>query len=139
MTDETAQKIWDACLIKSWREFRDLYQTLVAFESIAGARIDQFNLFRTPCGVPCKVGVRSFVAQRLPKLNDRLHAKGREHDVALLRSLQQSKYTTATQNLNPDREHAAARRNVIKNQAKIALDVARYSERNRSTDWRVTK
>ncbi len=139
MTDQEAQKIWDACLIKGWREFKELWKSMSMFEGMTGKKLDDFELLRTPQAVPWEVGVRVFVAQRLPKINDWLYTKGPEHDIALLRSLQASKYTTASQNLNPDRARERARRHAKKDMAFIALNTEHYRNRNQATDWGVTK
>ena len=139
MTNEEAQKFWDACLIRCWRDCKTIRSCYLMFHHATGFKTEDFDLLRTTLTMPWDVPVRVFMAQRLPKIGDRLFARGKEHDLALLRSLQGSKYTTSTNNLRPDSERDAARRATRKDQAFLRLNTHKYGNRNHDTDWSVVK
>jgi hypothetical protein len=140
MTDQEAQKLWDACLIKSWRQFFTLYQAYNMFYSIAAKSVHDFDILRKPSpSTPWKVGVRMFVAQRLPKINEKLHKLSPENDIKLLNVLQKTKYTTATQDLNVDNERKNARLKHKNDLAFVDLNTTKYYDRNASTNWSTVK
>jgi hypothetical protein len=62
-----------------------------------------------------------------------------EHDVALLKKLQTSKYTTSTTQTNPDREMNNARNRDVNDRKRLAIFSIQKSVRNQATDWGVTK
>jgi len=139
MTNEEAQKVWDACLIRGWRDCKTLRSCFLMFHHMTGCKAEDFNLLRATLKVPWDVPVRVFMAQRLPKIGDRLFSHGPETDLALLRFLQGSKYTTSTSDMRPDREREAARRATRRDQAFVKLNSHHYDNRNHSTDWAVVK
>lgn len=140
MSDEEAQKLWDACLIKSWRQFYTIRTAYAMFKSIANKSVYEFDLLRKPPdSYPWKVGVRFFVAERLPKINEKLYKLSPEHDVKLLRVLQKTKYTTATTRFTRDRERDSAIRKSKAENMKGLLNKTKYLDRNHNTNWNVTQ
>ena len=136
----TDQEYWDACLIKTWRNMGSVGDVLHMFAGITQKRNDQVTLLRNiPTNIPWKVPLRAFVAERLPKISERLWNQTPEKDVALLRKLQTSPYDTATTNLTPDNERLAERRKTKKNQSIIDWNLTNALKRNQATDWNVTK
>jgi hypothetical protein len=138
----TDQEYWDACLIKTWRNDGCFLDALQMFKSITGRLVfgREEPLLRTPLeGVPLKIRVRPYVAQHLEKISRRLWDYAPEHDVALLKKLQTSKYSTTKQATDPDKEMNNERSRNYKNKQKLMLDSRNYSNRNQATDWGVTK
>ena len=138
----TPQEWWDACLIKTWREHKQLFDTLRMFKAITGTEVSSYDppLKRTPnYGFPWKCTVRHFVAAHLPKISERLWEQPPERDVDLLKKLTTSTYTTLKNPLPTDRERAAAGKNTKKNLKIITLDNALYSQRNDNTNGSVVK
>lgn len=140
----TDQEYWDACLIKTWRNDGCFLDAMRMFKSITGRLVfDESReepLLRTPLkGAPLNRRVRPYMAQHLEKISRRLWDYAPEHDVALLKKLQTSKYTTTEQATNPDKELNNERKRDYKNKQKIMLDTRNYSNRNQATDWGVTK
>lgn len=138
----TPQEWWDACLIKTWREHKQLFHTLRMFEAITGKDVSSYDppLKRTPnIGIPWKCTVRHFVAAHLPKISERLWEQPVERDVDLLKKLSTSNYTTLKQALPMDRERAAAGRDAKKNMSIATLDRALFLNRNSPTDGNVVK
>jgi hypothetical protein len=112
------------------------------FKSVTGRLVfdREEPLLRTPAlGVPLKLRVRPYVAQHLEKISRRLWDYSPEHDVALLKKLQTSKYTTSTTQTNPDREMNNARNRDINDRKRLAIFSIQKSVRNQATDWGVTK
>jgi hypothetical protein len=138
----TDQEYWDACLIKTWRNDGKLVDAFSMFKSVTGRLVfdREEPLLRTPAlGVPLRLRVRPYVAQHLEKISRRLWDYSPEHDVALLKKLQTSKYTTSTTKTNPDKEMTNAR-NLHKNDKKrLAMFSLQNSVRNQATNWGVTK
>ena len=140
MDKAEAQKLWDACLIKSWREFYTIGQACEMFNSIAKKSVHDFDILRKPNPkMPWSVGARMFVAQRLPKINEKLLTLSPEKHIYLLNILQKTKYTTATQNLNPDRERINAIEQAKKDHAFGTFNAQKYKDRNKKTDWGTVK
>ena len=138
----TDQEYWDACLIKTWRNDGKLIDACSMFKSVTGRLVFDRDepLLRTPAiGVPLKLRVRPYVAQHLEKISRRLWDYSPEHDVALLKKLQTSKYTTSTTQTNPDREMNNARNRDINDRKRLAIFSIQKSVRNQATDWGVTK
>jgi len=138
----TDQEYWDACLIKTWRNDGKLIDACSMFKSVTGRLVfdREEPLLRTPAlGVPLKLRVRPYVAQHLEKISRRLWDYSPEHDVALLKKLQTSKYTTSTTQTNPDREMRNARNRDINDRKRLAIFSIQKSVRNQATDWGVTK
>ncbi len=136
----TPQEYWDACLIKTWRENATLFATVQMFESITGMKFSECKLLRIPHdGYRWKTGVRAFVAGYLHKINDRLWNQPPEKDVLLLRKLATSTYTTAKTNVIYDSEYKALNKEHRNNREIVELRQTKYYQRNRATDWGVTK
>lgn len=138
----TLQEYWDACLIRAWRRQLSLTDAMSMFLSLTGKRIDECELLRTPFqNTPWTTGVRVFTASYLPKVSDRLWDQEPEKDIALLRKLQKSKYTTekAAYRTNADRDLAEAQRKTRKDREKNKYMIGVVSNRNSATDWNVTK
>jgi hypothetical protein len=138
----TLQEYWDACLIRSWRRQLCLLDAMSMFLSLTGKRIDECELLRVPAiNTPWKTGVRVFTAYYLPKINDRLWEQAPEKDLALLRKLQKSKYSTEkTQyRTNADRDLASAQAKNRRNKQVAELSLTKAIDRNAATDWNVTK
>jgi hypothetical protein len=138
----TDQEYWDACLIKTWRNDGCFLDALQMFKSITGRLVfgREEPLLRTPLeGVPLKIRVRPYVAQHLEKISRRLWDYAPEHDVALLKKLLTSKYTTTEQATNPDKEMNNERNRTLTNRKRMAMNSLQRSVRNQATDWGVTK
>ena len=138
----TDQEYWDACLIKTWRNDGRLEDAYKMFTSVTGRFVfdREEPLLRTPReNVPWKLFLRPYVAQYLEKISRRLWDYAPEHDVALLKKLQESKYTTTEQATNPDREMNNERNRTSTNRKRMAMNALQRSVRNQATDWGVTK
>lgn len=144
MTPEQLQEYWDASLIASWRRAQKLSDAVGRWERLTGKTIEEVRdqLRRLPKrGLPWSIGVRVFVAEFLPKISERLWNQAPEKDVLLLKKLQTSTYTSLAQPM-PSKNAAELvreQRAVKKNLGVVRADVDRYSDRNQSTDWGVTK
>jgi len=138
----TLQEYWDACLIRAWRRQLSLLDAMSMFYSITGKRIDECELLRTPFqNIPWTTGVRVFTASYLPKVSDRLWDQDPEKDIALLRKLQTSKYTTekTAYRTNADRDLANERARNRRNKQVVELSLTKAINKNSATDWNVTK
>lgn len=138
----TDQEYWDACLIKTWRNNGKLIDAYSMFKSITGRTVfgREEPLLRTPKeNVPFKLSIRPYVAQHLEKISRRLWDYSPEHDIALLKKLQTSKYTTTNTQTNPDREMTNARNQHKDDKKRLAIFSIQKSVRNQATDWGVTK
>lgn len=138
----TLQEYWDACLIRAWRRQLNLMDAMSMFLSLTGKRIDECELLRVPAiNTPWKIGVRVFTAYYLPKINDRLWEQEPEKDLALLRKLQKSKYSTEkTQyRTNADRDLANEQALNRRNKQVAELSLTKAINKNSATDWNVTK
>lgn len=138
----TDQEYWDACLIKTWRNDGRLEDAYKMFTSVTGRFVfdREEPLLRTPKeNVPWKLFLRPYVAQYLEKISRRLWDYAPEHDVALLKKLQESKYTTTEQATNPDKEMNNERNRTAVNRKRMAMNALQRSVRNQATDWGVTK
>lgn len=138
----TDQEYWDACLIKTWRNSGNIVDAMSMFYSVTGKRITGSELLRIPApNFPWRVGIRVFVAQFLPKINDRLWDQPPEKDVALLKKLSTSKYDTSKQPIKSeaDKELAKERRQYHKNKLKVGMNTTERNNRAQATEWGVTK
>jgi len=133
----STQKYWDACLIRSWRMHGTLSSLLIMFKAVVHKDALEEGLLRTPTGyVPFRQPVRAWVASRLPKISTILWEQDPDKDVALLRKLENSKYTTAkSSTIIPDKERAKMRADLRKNKQAMELESTNYSNRNSATDW----
>ena len=142
LTQAQLQEYWDACLIKRWRKFGTVLDAIYEWERLTGRRFNDTEMLRKPkLGFPWQIGMRIFVADFLPKINDRLHDQSPDKDVALLKKLQTSTYTTlktavrTAMTRSIDEQKAA----LDKNRAIAKLNSELYKSRNHDTDWGVTK
>jgi hypothetical protein len=138
----TPQEYWDVCLIKTWREHKQVFDAVKMFKSITGKEFFEYDppLKRTPrLGMPWQVSVRHFVAHFLPKISERLWEQPPERDVALLRKLTTSEYTTLKSSLPVDGERNSARKETKSNLAKVKLANTLYGARNDATNGSVVK
>ena len=138
----TDQEYWDACLIKTWRNDGKLIDAFTMFNSMTNRTVfdrDERLLRTPPLTVPLKIRVRPYVAQHLEKISRRLWDYTPEHDVALLKKLQTSKYTTTEQATDPDKEMNNERHRTSTNRKRMAMNALQRSVRNQATDWGITK
>ena len=138
----TYQEYWDACLIKAWRNHGNLLDAVMMFKSITGEMMYEVTppLLRTPpVGTPWKISVRGYMAQRLEKISNRLWDQPPEKDVALLKKLQTSSYTTTTTHTNRDGSMDNERAQYLRNRTKVGMSAIDASNRNQATDWNIVK
>jgi hypothetical protein len=110
------------------------------FQQQTGKILWDCSLLRVPPrGYPWHVGLRVFVNQRLHKIGERMWNMPPEKDSALIAKLQTSKYDTANQNTNTDKELNKERKDLKTNRTKIEYETRNYINRNRNTDWGVVK
>jgi hypothetical protein len=86
--------------------------------------------------------MRIFMANHLEKISNRLFDQPPEKDVLLLQKLKDSKYTTADKTtLGKDNElqNAALQHKRNNTRTKFLKQAFGFDNRNRSTDWNVTK
>lgn len=140
MTKEEMQLIWDKALVEGWRRDFLIAAVLYRFEEQVGKKVFDCDLLRVPpLGMPFKISVRVFAAERLEKISKRLWDQPVERDDALINKLQTSKYTTSTTSTNPDNELKKARKEVQLNRDKIRVHAKKIAMRNHGTDWNVVK
>ena len=136
------QKNWDAALIKTWRLAGCIGDVYALFSAIAGKRTDECDppLKRMPHpGIPWKVGVRVFVANNLSKISARLWDQPPEKDILLLRKLETSSYDTEKEKMHIDKDLAREQKMFKQNRERRTLTTTRIADRNKATDWNVTK
>lgn len=139
-TQAELQRIWDTCLLQYWRSAGTLGQLISDFEKQTGKLFLQCSLLRIPPrGFPWQIGVKVFTNQRLSKIDQRMWNMSPERDAALIEKLQTSKYTTSSQNTNPDSNIRKEQRAIKKNSDKIELETKNYMNRNQKTDWKTVK
>lgn len=136
------QEYWDACLIKTWRNDGNILDAMQMFKSITGK--DHFDydpklLRAPPKGMPWKISVRVFVAQRLDKINTRLWDQDPSKDALLLKKLQGSSYDTSKQALNVDKELKQESEALRRRRLKMGIEGLAVMSRNRKTDWNIVK
>lgn len=137
----TPQEYWDACLIRTWRQSGNLWDTLSMFTSITGNRLEDFEpaLLRTPkLGFPWSVGVKVFVASHLSKISKRLWDQSPEKDIVLLRKLKDSKYDTE-KDVIQDNALQAERARLRVGRMKQEYSTTLISQRNHGTNGNVVK
>jgi hypothetical protein len=142
----TPQEYWDACLIKTWRNYGSYLEAVNMFESITGINLLDEHANRTILRTPKKFfphhsGIRIFVAQFLPKISDRLFDQPPEKDVLLLKKLSTSKYDVEEKAYTNqfDNQHKNQARSQRINQLKVGMSTQSVSSRNQATDWNVVK
>ena len=138
----TDQEYWDACLIKTWRNDGKLIDAFTMFNSMTNQTVfdrDERLLRTPPLTMPLKLRIRPYVAQYLEKISKRLWDYAPEHDVALLKKLQESNYTTSDTQTNVDKEMNNARNRDRNDRRRLAMNSLQRSVRNQATDWGVTK
>lgn len=136
---DTNQKIWDACLIKTWRNAGTVLDAIQMYQSITHKELD-FSLLRVPrLGYPWKTGIRVFVASHLYKINKRLWDQSPEKDVDLLRKLQTSSYTTSIDRASIDKEMENERAKYRTNRKRVGMSALSAANRNHDTNWNVVK
>ena len=133
----TPQEYWDACLIRGFRNFSTVLDVLIMYKSITGDFPK--DLLRVPPMYLNKTGIRVFMANRLPKINDWLHDHEPSQDVVLLRKLKNSKYDITDENVVRDMELQKERKHDRTNRKQLENNAVLYSKRNQATDWNVNK
>ena len=142
MTQEQLQEYWDACLIRHWRQFGNILDAIYQWERLTNLRWSETELLRKPSpSFPLKIGVRAFVAAFLPKINDWLLDHPKEKDIDLLKKLKGSKYTTSKQKTKSQilADQKRLSRSTKKEISISNLDKDKWINRNRNTDWKITK
>jgi hypothetical protein len=137
----TPQEYWDACLIRTWRNFGLMFDAVQMFKSITGKDYYEYDppLLRVPViGYPFRTGIRIFIANHLSKISKRLLEQPPEKDVLLLKKLKDSKYDTEKDVIN-DSEFNAQKNRYYRNRLRVGMDTQLYAKRNRDTDWNVIK
>jgi hypothetical protein len=141
----TDQEYWDACLIKTWRNAGSVVDALQMYTSITGklAHDTEPPLRRLPrVGYKYKLPIRIFMANHLEKISNRLFDQPPEKDVLLLQKLKDSTYTTAEKTtLLKDNElqNVSAQHKRDKTRTNFLKKAFGFDNRNRNTDWNVTK
>ena len=134
------QEVWDACLIRTWRNAGTVLDAVQMYKSMTQIDIHEQDLLRKPkIGYPYKTGIRVFVAAFLPKISERLWNQQPEKDIDLFRALKTSKYTTQEKALRMDKEFTNLDKQIRRNTDQIKVENHFYKNRNRETDWNVTK
>ena len=136
------QKNWDAALIKTWRLAGSVGDVFVLFKALSGKRSDECDppLKRMPApNYPWKVGVRVFVANHLSKISKRLWEQSPEKDILLLRKLETSPYDTEGEKMHRDKDLEREQVMLKQTRERRTLTTSRISDRNKATDWNVTK
>lgn len=137
----TPQEYWDACLIRTWRNYGTIFDAMYMFKSITGKAYLEYDppLLRTSRdGYPWKIHIRIFVANHLSKISKRLWEQPPEKDVLLLKKLKDSKYDTEKDivaDLEFNNEKSQSRRNKLK----VGMAMLAKSHRNGDTDWNTVK
>lgn len=141
MTQDQLQEYWDACLIRHWRRFGTILDAVQQWERLTNLVWSDTELLRKPTHFPLAIGVRVFVAAFLPKISDWLLKYPKEKDIDLLKKLKGSKYTTAKNQTNSQTKRDLNRlsRSTKKEMSISNLDKHKWLERNRNTDWKITK
>ena len=139
------QEYWDACLIRTWRNFGTVLDANKMFQSIVGEWPNQIKprLLRIPSyGFPFTAQARYFVAHFLPKLNEMLHNVDKDKDVAILRKLKDSKYDIldkADLSASDQERFRKEGRKMRTDKLRTKVGITSYSTRNSATDWNVVK
>ena len=114
---------------------------LKLFSTLAGKRTDECDppLKRVPKGhFPYNVGIRVFVAEFLPKINDRLWGQTQDKDILLLRKLETSPYDAMELRMY-NSDSMVLMKKVATNESRMAMESLAKSNRNHNTDWNVMK
>jgi len=137
----TPQEYWDACLIRGWRQYGNILDSMKIFKSITGKEIFDYDppLLRIPRdGYPWKISLRVFVADHLSKISKRLWEQTPDKDVLLLKKLKDSKYDTELDKLK-NHELDNERSQLHRNRKKVGISVLSVAQRNSATDWNTVK
>lgn len=131
------QEYWDACLIRTWRNFGTTIDAFVMYHSITGLRVMESNLLRCPpVNTYYPKSMRAYVASYLPKISEWLNKCGPEHDKKLLDKLSKSTYTVLSSScILPDPEKKQAYKEHAKAKAINELNLNSIVTRNKDTDW----
>jgi len=140
----TNQEYWDVCLIRCWRNFKNIGEASYMFKSICGEWPNKIEprLLRLPNdNMPKIINIRYFAAHFLPKINDFLCDKPPEKDIELLRALKKSKMDTFDKmyKTNADRDKDNTISKIRRDRVKMAGNTISRSIRNHDTDWNVNK
>ena len=138
----TDQEYWDACLIRMWQNFGTVLDGMSMFKSLTGKKTDEIDppLLRLPHPkMPWKMGMRVFIDQYLPKINDWLHKTPQQNHHKLLAKLKNSKYTTLKLKIGGDSSLEEAMRSYYKDRKIVGFSTRQCSIRNYDTDWNVVK
>lgn len=140
MTKQQLQEYWDYCLIHFWREFGMLSDACARFKAITGMWPEEAEILRTPvAGTKFKQQLRPWVHKHLPKLDAKLHATDRSKDAETLKNLTASSYQATQKTFIRDHEQERLRSSTRRNKVKVELNTTHAANRNRKTDWDVTK
>ena len=136
----TLQEYWDACLIMAWRNFETYGSAQRRFHSIVGIYPDKVDppLLRMPKFFPNGSGVRVMTSSYLEKINNWLLNHDKAEDTKLLKNLKESKYTVHAQ-IRESNEMTTERARVKRNRMRSNFESMKYRQRNRDTNWGVTK
>ena len=141
----TPQEYWDMALVKAWRAEQTIGDAIKLFESITGLKLAdiQPRLLRTPVGyVKFKMGTRAYVSAYLMDINDWFWSCAPGKEVELFKRITASKrdVSRAFQS-NGDKEKESTRKHLVKDakRNKAVGQALSFGNRNRSTDWNVTK
>lgn len=141
----TPQEYWDMALVKAWRAEQTIGDAIKLFESITGFKLAdiQPRLLRTPVGyVKFKMGARAYVSAYLMDINDWFWNCAPGKELELFKRITASKRDVSTPfRSNGDKEKDATRHKLIKDakRNKAVGQALSFGNRNRSTDWNVTK
>ena len=142
----TPQEYWDALLVRGWRNSTSIKDTIDAFKSITGVdpREHQPPLLRVPSSfIKYNATMRWFVGTYLWSLNDLFWNTPPDKDTELFKRVSKSKADTTK-----TRHRTAGDKEVARLQQKTRNDKQRlqfqrealgFDNRNRSTNWNVTK
>jgi hypothetical protein len=125
-----------------WQNFGTVLDGMSMFKSLTGKKTDEIDppLLRLPHPkMPWKMGMRVFVDQYLPKINDWLHETPQQNHHKLLAKLKNSKYTTLELKIGGDSSLQEAMRSYYKDRKIVGFSTRQYSIRNYDTDWNVVK
>ena len=136
----THQEYWDACLIMAWRNFECYAEAIRRFHSIVGVYPDKVDppLLRMPKFFPNGSGVRVMTSSYLEKINNWLLTHDKSEDIELLKKLKDSKYTVHEQ-IRESNDMTTERARLKRNWKRSNFETMKYKQRNRDTNWNITK
>lgn len=134
------QLSWDRFLIEGWRKDYKLAWAVHRWQEENNKPIDMDSLLRTPRkNFPLNIRIRIFIANFLPKINDRLWDQPVERDEPLIAKLQTTKYDTLNTVIKTEEDRERARENNHKYREMRTYTTLKMSERNAATDWNTVK